>query len=152
MDVIQSEIVRLAQERGLACQPQSKNWAEGLAGDLRHVFGAKAAAGSALWESFDADGCIGDEGLQVVSAELGRRSGVLHLLIDDWSGYSATTIVGGESLAALIREHYNLRWYITNAERSFVLCRNDHDVVIYVEIFRLQVSCDPANESTPGKV
>jgi hypothetical protein len=72
-------------------------------------------------------------GVGVAVAAHGNSPEPLVLLIDDWHGYSAIGIPTGTQLLSLLERSYKFRWYVTDSQLSFLLCRNDHDIVILCE-------------------
>jgi len=132
MDNIQSDLVALLASEPNDVKLFSRAEAENLAAAIRETFGDARCKSDPIWETLrESEAYSGDEANTQVRERLKDFPGPLVLLIDDWHGYSALRIPTGDRLLSLLERAYKFRWYISDLELTFVLCRNDHDIVIF---------------------
>ncbi len=101
--------------------------------NIRFAF-AEPLSSAPLWESIKNErGCFNDSEIGAVlksSIPVSSADSLLVLLIADWHGYSSLIIRGVDALSEALGEMYNFVWYVTNEECEFLICRNDHGVVL----------------------
>lgn len=109
----------------------TRNEAATVAGKIRELFGDPRNRSDPLWESLnETQAYHAEEAITQIKQRLMSLHTPLLLLIDDWHGYSAIEISSGPQLWALLDQSYGFRYYITNPSLTFVLCKNDHDVLL----------------------
>lgn len=134
MDKIESDLITLLGSGSRDVRSFSRIEAENLAAAIRMKFGNARSKSDPLWETLNESQTYhGEEADAQVKERLEALPGPLCLLIDDWHGYSALRISSGAQLWSLLESSYRFRWYVTDLELTFVLCRNDHDIVIFCQ-------------------
>jgi hypothetical protein len=133
-DQVQSDLMALSASRSVDVRVFSRVEANELAAGIREEFGDGRLESDPLWETLnESQAYFGKAADDQVKQRLKGLPGPLLLLIEDWHGYSALGISTGAQLLSLLEQSYKFSWYITDLGRTFVLCRNDHDVVIFCE-------------------
>lgn len=134
MDSIQSDLMALLVSEPNDIRLFSRAEAENIAALVREKFGNPRAKSDPLWETLNESRTYhGEEANTQVKQRLKDLPGPLLFLIDDWHGYSALRIPTGAQLWSLLERSYRFRWYVTDLEMTFVLCKNDHDMLIFCE-------------------
>jgi hypothetical protein len=131
MDRIQADLMEILGTRATDVQVLSREAANNLATMLRESFGNPKSKADPLWESLNyTDAYHAEEADAEVERQVLGLQGPVHLLVDDWYGYSALKLLSGAQLWYVLEKSYNFCWYATDDAVTHLLCKNDHNVFL----------------------
>src|SRR5260221_5850236 len=130
MDMIQNELVSVLEKMGAKFSTMSKSEVEAISRELRSRFCDAKEASSPLWEAIkSSESFYKEDGTHAVVEFFGKRQGEIVFLIDDWHGCSGIRLLDAEIVPKALEGLYSFKWYATDSNCSFLICRNDHDFV-----------------------
>ncbi len=131
MDEIQSELVRLFDGQAIAfdvlASPDAQKWAD----EIRRHFCDSCHASLPIWEALLNEKSFYDVENIEAKRLLSSIDRPVIMLIDDWHGWSGFVLRDGNSVALALEGIYNFVWYVVDATLTSLVCRNDHDFVMF---------------------
>ena len=131
MDNIQSDIAAVFAQLRVGASPLVAQDIARIVEIIKDNFCSSNCLATPLWAGIDGDSCMEEDWYGFVAEILSKVDGAAFLIIDDWSGLTGWQVVHGKVLGGVFKEMYNFQWYVTDSSGSFVLCRNDHNVIIH---------------------
>ena len=100
--------------------------------DMRKTFCDQHKAGDPLWEAVsNPESYHHAAGDEFADAFFRHREEKVYILIDDWDGLSGLFVENASGLYTSIKAMYSFRWYVSDIALTYLICKNDHDFVIY---------------------